>query len=149
MPRYMIIRGDCWRAYTQTVPQRMIPVGVVMTDGADAGALVAAPATGTYYRVNDGEAKMLYQTDVISALALLDRAEPLRPRVAELSRPSADDIVGSRNRAGMSQAAAARVVGVSLRTWVNWEAGRHKMSRAAWAVWRAHVSGLDARMPTR
>lgn len=43
-------------------------------------------------------------------------------------------IKADRKAAGLTQAQAARVCYVNLRTWCRWESGAFKMPRAAWEL---------------
>jgi DNA-binding transcriptional regulator YiaG len=54
--------------------------------------------------------------------------------------PTPDQIREARQRAGLSQTAAAALIGKPLRTWQNWEApigspGHRKMDAALWEYW--------------
>lgn len=44
-----------------------------------------------------------------------------------------------REAAGLSQSQAAEVVYVSLRTWQNWEAGKHAMNPVLWDCFKVHA----------
>lgn len=46
--------------------------------------------------------------------------------------PDAADIVARREAAGLSQAKAALMIGVSMRTIQYWEAGQHQMEPELW-----------------
>jgi DNA-binding XRE family transcriptional regulator len=54
--------------------------------------------------------------------------------------PGAAQIRAARSAAGLSQPAAAALIGSTRRTWQDWEAGVSRMHPAIWAAWRAAVA---------
>lgn len=48
--------------------------------------------------------------------------------------PSPTDIREARRRAGLTQAAAAALIGVQPRAWRYWEGGGRKMDAAKWEL---------------
>jgi len=46
------------------------------------------------------------------------------------------DIAQARHRAGHTQTQAGELVGGTLRTWQDWEAGRRAMPGAAWELYQ-------------
>ena len=52
------------------------------------------------------------------------------------------DALGSRTLAGHTQEQAAALIGVSKRTWQDWERGINKMPEHALKLYR-HVAGLE------
>ena len=51
-----------------------------------------------------------------------------------VSVPSPAEIREARHRAGLTQAAAASLVGVKTRAWQYWEGGGRKMDKAKWEL---------------
>ena len=56
--------------------------------------------------------------------------------------PKPAEIRALRESSGLSQTRAACKLFVSLRTWQNWEAGKHCMHPAMWDSFKAVVSEL-------
>ena len=54
-------------------------------------------------------------------------------------RPKASRIRALRLEAGLTQSEAAAIVWASLRTWQNWEAGKHAMNAVVWNFFREVV----------
>jgi len=61
--------------------------------------------------------------------------------------PAPQDLAGARQRAGLTQEAAAALIDSTRRTWQDWEAGKAAMPPGMWRLFR-HVAGL-ARIPFR
>ena len=57
--------------------------------------------------------------------------------------PNPDTLREARHFVGLSQTAAAAVIGRSLRVWQAYEAGTRAIDPLLWRVWRIRV-GLDA-----
>lgn len=55
--------------------------------------------------------------------------------------PSPDEIRGAREKAGLSQTAAAELIYSTLRTWQDWEAGAARMHPAFWQLWKMKAAG--------
>lgn len=60
-------------------------------------------------------------------------------------RPTSTEIRAARKRAGLTQTAAAALIGKPLRTWQGWEtaegiAAHRKMDAALWELWLLKVS---------
>lgn len=53
--------------------------------------------------------------------------------------PRPEQIRKLRESAGMTQTAAAKLVFVTLRTWQNWEAGKHEMNPVLWHCFQTHA----------
>lgn len=49
--------------------------------------------------------------------------------------PTPDELRAARRAAGHTQTAAGQLVGGTLRTWQDWEAGRNAMPASAWALY--------------
>jgi putative transcriptional regulator len=56
--------------------------------------------------------------------------------------PAPADIRAAREAAGLSQTAAAELIGRSLRVWQAYESGTRAVDPLLWRVWRIRV-GLD------
>ena len=56
--------------------------------------------------------------------------------------PTPADIRAAREAAGLSQTAAAELIGRSLRVWQAYESGTRAVDPLLWRVWRIRV-GLD------
>lgn len=52
--------------------------------------------------------------------------------------PKPQQIRKLRESAGLTQTAAANLLFVTLRTWQNWEAGKHEMNAVLWDVFKCH-----------
>lgn len=63
------------------------------------------------------------------------------------SMPKSEEIRKARETAGLSQGAAAEILGVSRETWTRYEIGSREMTESAWAYWK-HVAGIE-RLPFR
>lgn len=50
--------------------------------------------------------------------------------------PTRKEVVDARKRAGMTQPAAADLVGISLRAWQTYEYGERKMPEPTWRLFR-------------
>lgn len=61
--------------------------------------------------------------------------------------PTADEIKEAREKAGLTQAAAAALIPVDRVTWARWEGSQRTMPAYAWKYW-LHVAGL-VRIPFR
>lgn len=55
--------------------------------------------------------------------------------------PTPDAIRAAREAAGLTQASAAALVYVGLRTWNRWEAGQAAMHPAIWELYMIKISG--------
>lgn len=66
-------------------------------------------------------------------------------KATQPSAPSGDEIRKARERAALSQTAAADLLGVSLRTWQNWEADVHQMRPAFWRVFLEHLTNREGK----
>jgi DNA-binding transcriptional regulator YiaG len=53
--------------------------------------------------------------------------------------PTPDEIREARERANLSQTAAAALCYSTLRSWQNWEAGATRMHPAIWLYWRSRL----------
>lgn len=60
----------------------------------------------------------------------------------KLESPSADQLIAKRKAVGWSQSFSAKLVGCSLRSWQNWEAGVHIMSPGLWKLYLAEVEAV-------
>lgn len=61
--------------------------------------------------------------------------------------PKPDEIRSARERAGLTQAEAADLLGVTREAWARYEIGSREMTDSAWLYWK-HVAGLE-RIPFR
>lgn len=61
--------------------------------------------------------------------------------------PKSDEIRAAREKAGLTQAAAAELLGVTREAWARYEIGERTMTESAWAYWK-HVAGVE-RIPFR
>lgn len=59
--------------------------------------------------------------------------------------PTADDLRAARQSLRLSQSAAATLIGSTLRTWQDWEAGKAAMHPGLWRLFR-HLTGIE-RLP--
>lgn len=64
-----------------------------------------------------------------------------------MDSPKPADIRAVRKRAGLTQTAAAALIGKPLRTWQGWEtkegvAAHRKMDAALWELWLLKVAAL-------
>ena len=66
-----------WRLYTSTIPVLAEPLGTVMRDGTDTGALVRLGKTGAYGQVNAGGLRRLDGRKVAAALGNAGRPPSL------------------------------------------------------------------------
>lgn len=66
-------RNGNWRLYTNTIPGNSTPLGVVIRDGRDAGALVRIDTTGEYVQVNASVMRRLDGRKVAAALGISGR----------------------------------------------------------------------------
>jgi len=57
--------------------------------------------------------------------------------------PTPAQIRKLRAHSGLSQTAAAKVVFSTLRSWQNWEAGKHQMNPIYWHCFQSHVMVMD------
>lgn len=64
---------------------------------------------------------------------------PNRGRKGPQSNPTPEEIRALREKAGVSQVQAARLVHRSERNWQQWELGERRMDAAIWALFRASV----------
>ena len=69
--------------------------------------------------------------------ALMKRPEKMKSKTN--ASPTPRDITKSRHTLGVTQSAAARRIGVTLRTWQAWEAGDRTMHPTFWRVWLAEA----------
>ena len=53
-----------------------------------------------------------------------------------MTLPTPQQIKTARQAAGLTQAAAAQLVGVLLRSWQRWESGERKISATAWKLFK-------------
>lgn len=53
-----------------------------------------------------------------------------------MMRPTPFQIREARQAAGLSQAAAAKLIGYSWRTWQGYESGERSMRAFIWDVWK-------------
>ena len=51
-------------------------------------------------------------------------------------RPTKEQVRARREAAGLTQEAAASLIGVGGRTWQNWESGRSRMSAGLWELFQ-------------
>lgn len=56
---------------------------------------------------------------------------------ASYTPPTADELKTARERADLTQAQAADLVGVHVRSWQRWELGERKMPQPAWRLFLA------------
>lgn len=61
--------------------------------------------------------------------------------------PTPDEIRNAREAAGLTQAEAADLLGVTREAWARYEVGMREMVESAWRYWK-HVAGLE-RIPFR
>lgn len=61
--------------------------------------------------------------------------------------PTADEIRAAREKAGLTQAQAGELLGVTRLSWTRYETGGRTMTEAAWEYWK-HVAGIE-RIPFR
>jgi DNA-binding transcriptional regulator YiaG len=54
--------------------------------------------------------------------------------------PRPDEIRRARERAGLTQTAAAALIYCTLRGWQDWESGARRMHPAFWELWRRKVA---------
>lgn len=59
-------------------------------------------------------------------------------------RPTKEQVTARRRAAGLTQEAAARIVGVEVRTWQYWEAGRSRMRAGLWELFQLRTERLVA-----
>ncbi|QCI93281.1 helix-turn-helix domain-containing protein [Novosphingobium sp. EMRT-2] len=104
----------------------------------EASALVSV-SSRTWTRWENGEGKM--HPDVWTAwlAALVDG--PIAPPL-----PMASHIRELREAAGLTQEAAARMLGVSVASWYGWESGRSTMRPAQFKQW---CNDLEAQLENR
>lgn len=57
-----------------------------------------------------------------------------RERPTAMQTPTPETIRKARQAAGLSQTAAAKIVGATLRAWQYWEAGERPMRPATWEL---------------
>lgn len=50
--------------------------------------------------------------------------------------PTSSQVLAARQAAGLTQTAAAALIGKTLRAWQYWEAGQRKMDPALWKYWK-------------
>lgn len=72
----------------------------------------------------------------------MNRNHPNRGRRRDnpARNPTPQEVREARERAGMTQEAAAGIIYCSYRTWQDWEAGARRMHPAFWRLWRMLVS---------
>ena len=63
-------------------------------------------------------------------------------RRSEAVAPTTEAIKSARRENGITQAEAARLAGVSLETWRNWETGRDTMHPMHWRQWSREACGM-------
>lgn len=56
--------------------------------------------------------------------------------------PAPAEIIAARERAGLTQTAAAELVYSKLRTWQDWEAGIARMHPATWELFQLKAKAL-------
>jgi DNA-binding transcriptional regulator YiaG len=61
---------------------------------------------------------------------------PNRGPLGHSDIPSPEDIIASRNEAGLTQTQASTMVYGSLRAWQQWEAGDRRMHAGLWELFR-------------
>ena len=61
---------------------------------------------------------------------------------SDLPAVEPEEIRHTRIRVGLTQAEAARSVGVAMRTWQDWEAGKAAMPAGLWRLFR-HLTGIE------
>jgi transcriptional regulator with XRE-family HTH domain len=88
---------------------------------------------------------------LVAILKVKPRGAVGRPRTsADPTCPSPAMIHASRLEARWSQKEAARLIGVSMRTWVRWENGETGMPSDAWERWQGQAAGgRNIREPLR
>jgi transcriptional regulator with XRE-family HTH domain len=64
-----------------------------------------------------------------------------------MAPPDARTLRETRSATGLSQSAAAALIGSTLRTWQDWEAGKAAMHPGLWELFR-HLTGIK-RIPFR
>lgn len=57
-----------------------------------------------------------------------------------MKSPSPDEVKAARQRAGLTQAAAAALIYCGWRAWQEWEAGNRRMHPAYWELWALKVN---------
>ena len=60
---------------------------------------------------------------------------------------TAENVRQARLSAGLTQTAAADLIGAAMRSWQDWEAGKASMHPGLWRLFR-HVAGIE-RIPFR
>lgn len=61
--------------------------------------------------------------------------------------PAPADIRAARERAGLTQSAAAALLDLPQQHWQRWETGTHRLHPQLWRLW-LHLAGLE-RIPFR
>jgi hypothetical protein len=61
--------------------------------------------------------------------------------------PTPYQVKSSRAAAGLTQQAAAAVVGSMWRTWQDWELGKRNMPAAKWELWQIKTNQADCPRP--
>lgn len=56
-------------------------------------------------------------------------------------------IIMARIAAGLTQTGAAKLVGVTMRSWQNWEAGKHVMPQGLWELFAIKTDGAAPVIP--
>ena len=57
--------------------------------------------------------------------------------------PTKEDVFEARCAVGQTQVAACEVIGVSIRSWQDWEAGLRPMPSSLYRLYR-HLAGIEA-----
>lgn len=61
--------------------------------------------------------------------------------------PAPQDVRSARLKCGLTQEAAAALIGLQRLAWARYEAGAREMQPALWVLWR-HLAGIE-RIPFR
>ena len=60
---------------------------------------------------------------------------------ATYRNPAPEHIIITREKAGLSQEKAAKIIYSSLRTWQHWEAGESRMHPGLWELFKIKIEG--------
>ena len=63
------------------------------------------------------------------------------------SNPAPAEIRAAREAAGLTQTAAAIIIGSTMRAWQDWESGARRCHPTMWRAW-LHLAGIE-RIPFR
>lgn len=61
---------------------------------------------------------------------------PNRSKKSPARNPTPDEIRAARERAGLTQTEAARLIHCGLRSWQQWELGERRMHPAMWELFK-------------